>query len=217
MTRLQESRIEEDMDRYMEFSFQVRDGEKSEAIAVRAMALYLKDTKGLSHHDKVTNQYFDKAEKKLKKEKTLETLMGRESSKRAYYSDDGSGEDFDMEEGDEVNSFRTGGGVLMARGAYGLPTNMFAPRIEDRILGYDLSRPVPKLQRSSKSKSCKLCGSKTHEEGECANTAQSRCGAEKHGMLSLQGHKCCYWIYLFEKNLVDKIGKPLQMKKKRKQ
>ena len=195
----------------------MRDGEKSGAIAVRAMAMYLKDTKGLSHHYKVTNQYFDKAEKKLKKEKTLETLMGRESSKRAHYSDDGGGEDCDMEEGDEVNSFRTGGGVLMARGAYGLPTNMFAPRIEDRILGYDLSRPVQKLQRPSKSKSCKLCGSKTHEEGECANTAQSRCGAEKHGMLSLQGHKCCSWIYLFEKNLVDKIGKPLQMKKKRKQ
>ena len=122
-----------------------------------------------------------------------------------------------LEDGDEVNSFRTGGGVLMVRGAYGLPTISFAPRLEDRSLGFDLSRSVPKLQRTSKSKSCKLCGSKTHEEGECANTAQSRCGAQKHGMLSLQGHKCCSWIYLFEKNLVDKIGKPLQMKKKRKQ
>ena len=72
MTRLQESRIEEDMDRYIEFTYQVWDGEKSEAVAIRAMALYLKDTKGLSHHDKVLNQYFDKAEKKIKKEKTLE-------------------------------------------------------------------------------------------------------------------------------------------------
>ena len=66
MTRLQESRIEEDMDRYMQFTYQVRGGEKSEAIAVRAIALYLKDTKGLSHHDnfdKVSNQCFDKAEK----------------------------------------------------------------------------------------------------------------------------------------------------------
>ena len=78
----------------------MRDGEKSEAIAVRAMALYLKDTKGLSHHDKVTNQYFDKAEKKIKKEQTLETLMDRESgSKRAYCDDDGSEEDDDMEDG----------------------------------------------------------------------------------------------------------------------
>ena len=94
MTRLQESRIKEDMDRYMEFSFQVRDGQKSEAIAVRAMALYLKDTRGLSHHDKVTNQYFDKAEKKIKKEKTLESLMGRGSgAKRACYDDVGSEED----------------------------------------------------------------------------------------------------------------------------
>ena len=39
MARLQESRIEEDMARYMQFTYQVRDGEKSKAIAVRAMAL----------------------------------------------------------------------------------------------------------------------------------------------------------------------------------
>ena len=80
MTRLQEARIEEDMDRYMEFSFQVRDWEKYEAIAVRAMALYLKDTKGLSHHDKVSNRYFDKAEKKIKKENTLETQQTERES-----------------------------------------------------------------------------------------------------------------------------------------
>ena len=78
-----------------------------------------------------------------------------------------------MEDGDEVNSFRTGGGVLMVRGAYGLPTNLFAPRLEDRTLGFDLSRSVPKLQRTSKSKSCKLCGSKTHEEGVRRQTAVS--------------------------------------------
>ena len=42
-TRLQESRIEEDMDSYMQFTYQVRDGEDSGAIADRAMALYLKD------------------------------------------------------------------------------------------------------------------------------------------------------------------------------
>ena len=65
MTQLQESRIEQDMDRYMEFTYQVRDGEKSEAVAIRAMALYLKDTKGLSHHDKISNQYFDKAERSV--------------------------------------------------------------------------------------------------------------------------------------------------------
>ena len=82
MARLQESWIEEYMDRYMQFTYQVRDGEKSEAIAIRAMALYLKVTKGLSHHDKVSNKYFYKAEKKIKKEKTLESLMGRTANMR---------------------------------------------------------------------------------------------------------------------------------------
>ena len=118
-----------------------------------------------------------------------------------------------MEDGDEVNSFRTGGGVLMVRGAYGLPTNLFAPRLEARSLGFDLSRSVPKLQRASKSKACKLCGSKTHEEGECSNTTRPRSGAAKHGLLSLQGHKCCSWIHLFEKE----FGGQLKSKKKRKQ
>ena len=122
-----------------------------------------------------------------------------------------------MEGEDEVTSFRTAGGVLMARGAYGLPTYLFAPRMEHRTLGFDLSRTPPKFQRTSKLKSCKLCGSKTHEEGECANTAWPRCGAEKHGILSLQGHKCCSWIHLFDKNLVDSAGKPMKVKKKRKQ
>ena len=37
-----------------------------------------------------------------------------------------------MDDGDEVNSFRTAGGVLMVRGAYGLATDVFAPRLENR-------------------------------------------------------------------------------------
>ena len=143
--------------------------------------------------------------------------MGRElGSKRAYCDDDGSEEDDDMEEGDEVNSFRTGGGVLMVRGAYGLPTNLFAPRLEARTLGYDLSRTPPKIKRTA-SESCKLCGSKTHEEGECANTTRPRSGATKHGFLSLQGKRCCSWIHLFEKDLVDSSGKEVRSKKKKRQ
>ena len=45
-----------------------------------------------------------------------------------------------MDDGDEVNSFRTAGGVLMVRGAYGLSNNLFAPRLENGSLGYDLAR-----------------------------------------------------------------------------
>ena len=137
-------------------------------------------------------------------------------SKRAYCDGDGSEEDDDMDDGDEVNTFHTSGGVLMVRGAYGLPANLFAPRLEARTLGYDLARSVPKIKRTS-SDSCKLCGSKTHEEGECANTTRSRSGAAKHGFLSLQGNRCCSWIHLFEQNLVDSSGKEVRSKKKRKQ
>ena len=123
----------------------------------------MKDTKGLSHHDKVLNQYFDKAKKKIKTEKTLESLMGRGSgSKRSHHCDLGSDEEDDMDDADEVNSFRTAGGVFMVRGAYGLANSMFAPRIENRTLGFDLARTPPQTKRKT-SVTCKLCASKARE------------------------------------------------------
>ena len=148
MVDMQEARIEEDTDRCMEFSYQVRDGEKSEAIAVRDMALYLTDTKGLSHHDKISNQYFDKADKKIQKEETLNDLMGRGSgSNRSHYCDSGSDDDANMTDGDEVDSFRTSSGVLMARGAHGLGNSIFAARLEITVLGFDLARLPPHSRR----------------------------------------------------------------------
>ena len=74
--------------------------------------------------------------------------MGRGSgSKRAHHGEFGSEEEDDMDDGDEVNSFRTAGGVLMVRGAYGLPNNLFAPRLKNRSLGFDLARSPPQVKR----------------------------------------------------------------------
>ena len=101
------------------------------------------------------------------------------------------------------------------RGAYGVQNNLFAPRLEDRSLGYDLARSPPQTKRKN-SESCKLCASKLHEEGECANTARPRSGASKHGFLSLQGKMCCTWVHLFEKDLVDSAGNAVRASKKKK-
>ena len=105
----------------------------------------------------------------------------------------------------------------MARGAYGLATNinLFAPRLEARTLGFDLARSPPKTKRTS-SESCKLCGDKAHEEGKWANTTRPRIGATKHGFLSLQGKRCCTWVHLFEKGLVDSAGNAVRASKKKK-
>ena len=51
---------------------------------------------------------------------------------------------------------------------------------------------------------------------EGANTTKSRVGATKYGLLSLQGKKCCSWVHLFEKDLVDGAGKELRTSKKKK-
>ena len=120
-----------------------------------------------------------------------------------------------LDDGDEVNSYRTAGGVLIVRGAYGLANHLFAPLLENRSLGYDLARSPPQVKRKT-SESCKLCDRKAHEEGECADTSSSRIGATKHGFLSLQGKKCCSWVHLFEKDLVDGSGKELRPSKKKK-
>ena len=77
------------------------------------------------------------------------------------------------------------------------------------------ARSLPQTKRTT-SESCKLCASKVHEEGECANTTRPRVGATKHGFLSLQGKKCCSWVHLFEKDLVDGAGKELRTATKNK-
>ena len=85
-------------------------------------------------------------------------------------------------------------------------------RLENRSLGYDLARSPPKTKRVA-SESCKLCGSKAHEERECTNTTWPRIGATKHGVLSLQGKRCCSCVHLFEKDLVDSAGKEVRTSK----
>ena len=70
-------------------------------------------------------------------------------------------------------------------------------------MSFDLARSPPAIKRKN-SESCKLCDSKLHEEGECSNAARERTKVgKKHGLFSLQGKKCCSWIHLFKKDLVD--------------
>ena len=103
----------------------------------------------------------------------------------------------------------------MVRGAYGLVNYLFVPRLENRTLGFVLARPPPQVKHKT-SESCKLCDTKPHEEGECANTARTRTGGKKHGFLSLPEKKCCSWIHLFEKDLVDGSEQETKPTKKKK-
>ena len=116
-----------------------------------------------------------------------------------------------MDDADEVGSFTTAGGVLMVRGAYGLANLVFAPGLENRTLGFDLDRPPPHTKRKN-SGTCKLCDSKAREEGACARSAKERTKqGKKHEFLSLQGKRCCSWIHLFEKDLVDGSGQETKL------
>ena len=82
-TMLQAQKIEEDMVRYMKFSSNVRDSMAS-PVVYRAMEEHLEDARGLTQQQKVSKKYVDLAEKKIKKEKTLDGLCA--AARRGKYS-----------------------------------------------------------------------------------------------------------------------------------
>ena len=70
----------------------------------------------------------------------------------------------------------------------------------------DLARKMSKTKRLKAAARCLLCNSKSHEEGECANTNQQRSRTAVNGMINIMGKPCITWVRLLKKDLVTAAG-----------